>query len=68
MAAFLYITKLEWEKLEPNDRILIYQGNDWMTGKYLNELIQTSSKVGGRMVGARQIRFKQMTAKCEQND
>ena len=28
MAAFLYITKLEWEKLEPTDRILIYQGND----------------------------------------
>ena len=28
MAAFLYITKLEWEKLESNDRITIYQGND----------------------------------------
>ena len=28
MAAFLYITKLEWEKLEADDRILIYQGND----------------------------------------
>ena len=28
MAAFLYITKLEWEKLEADDRIIIYQGND----------------------------------------
>ena len=28
MAAFLYITKIEWEKIEANDKIIIYQGND----------------------------------------